>query len=111
ELRAPTGPFYAGVGGSPGWGGFCPWPGGNVPGFQTAMPPIAEAMRSYGRGQRMKVEWISARYEWERLEDEWDALAEQAQDPFSRHAWLTAWWDCFTPPGPMETCIVRDRGG
>jgi CelD/BcsL family acetyltransferase involved in cellulose biosynthesis len=59
----------------------------------------------------MKVEWISTRYEWERLKDEWDALAERAQDPFSRHAWLSAWWDCFTPPGPMETCVVRDRGG
>lgn len=59
----------------------------------------------------MQVEWIENRDAWMDLRDEWDVLADRAQDPFSRHEWLTAWWDCFPPPGPMAICTVRDGGG
>lgn len=59
----------------------------------------------------MQVQWISSQDDWERLGPEWDVLAERAHDPFSRHAWLSAWWECFPPPGPMATCTVRDADG
>jgi hypothetical protein len=59
----------------------------------------------------MWVEWIDNRDAWMDLREEWDVLADRAHDPFSRHDWLTAWWDCFPPPGPMATCTVRDRHG
>jgi CelD/BcsL family acetyltransferase involved in cellulose biosynthesis len=29
------------------------------------------------------------------LEPEWDALADEAESPFLRHGWLSAWWSAF----------------
>jgi CelD/BcsL family acetyltransferase involved in cellulose biosynthesis len=47
-----------------------------------------------------------------RLEPEWNELMERTgmQNPFARHEWIRAWWECFGENKQMHVLVARSGG-
>jgi CelD/BcsL family acetyltransferase involved in cellulose biosynthesis len=56
----------------------------------------------------LRTEWIEDPARFAAVRDEWDRLAALDPSPFSRHAWLSTWWDAFGGDAALRVCLVRD---
>lgn len=56
----------------------------------------------------MHTEWITHVARLEEVAAAWERLAEHDRTPFSRHAWLSAWWEAYGAPGALDVCAVWD---
>ena len=54
------------------------------------------------------TEWIEDPAAFAALREEWDELAALDPSPFSRHAWLSVWWEAFGGGARLRVCAVRD---
>jgi len=56
----------------------------------------------------MLTEWITSVRRLDEVAPAWDRLARHDRTPFSRHAWLSAWWRAYGAARSLDVCAVWD---
>ena len=54
----------------------------------------------------MRPEWITSGERFDEIASAWDQLAAAEGSPFSRHAWLSAWWRAFTDSSSLRIGVI-----
>ncbi len=54
----------------------------------------------------VRPEWITSGERFDEIAPDWDRLAALDGSPFSRHAWLSAWWRAFTGASSLRIGVI-----